>query len=133
MTVEYLEHVNMRTADLDRMTRFYEGVLGMKVGPRPAFEFNGTWLYCGKAAAIHLVEDLNPLEVGSPQIEHFAFRAKGLAAFLDTLRGEKIPYECRIVPGLEIRQVHTVDPDGNHVEVAFAPEEEADLTNYAGD
>ena len=36
-------------------------------------------------------------------------------------------------PGREIRQVHIHDSDGNHIEVAFAPNEDADLTNYAGD
>lgn len=133
MTIQHLEHVNMRTGDLAAMTAFYEQALGLTVGDRPAFEFNGTWLYCGDMAVVHLVEDRNPLNGDNPRLEHFAFRAEGLADFLALLRSRKVAYECRIVPGREIRQVHTADPDGNHIEVAFGPEEEADLTDYSGD
>ncbi|MDH3701132.1 MAG: VOC family protein [Alphaproteobacteria bacterium] len=132
MTIQHLEHVNMRTGNLEAMTAFYDQVLGLKLGDRPAFQFNGTWLYCGDMAVVHLVEDTAPLNGDNPQLEHFAFRAEGLADFLARLRSHKVAYECRIVPGREIRQVHTADPDGNHIEIAFGPEEQADLTNYDG-
>ena len=39
-------------------------------------------------------------------------------------------YETAIVPDLELRQVHIRDPDGNHVEIAFAAEEQAELGDY---
>jgi hypothetical protein len=34
------------------------------------------------------------------------------------------------VPDVEIRQVNVFDPDGNHIEIQFAPEEEADLESF---
>ena len=39
-------------------------------------------------------------------------------------------YRISIVPGMNLRQVNIHDPDGNHIEIAFAAEEEADLSDY---
>jgi hypothetical protein len=36
------------------------------------------------------------------------------------------------VPGLDIRQVNIYDPDGNHIEVQFGPDEQADMASFAG-
>ncbi len=126
MTIVDLDHVNIRTANGATLVRFYQEVLGLEVGPRPPFSFDGTWLYCGSKAAIHLVEiDTPGARGGISGIEHFAFTAKGLDAFLDRLRGAEVAYDLRTVPEWGIRQVHLRDPDGNHVEVAFSPEEAA--------
>ena len=124
-----LDHVNIRTARGADLVRFYQEILGLEVGPRPPFSFDGTWLYCGAKAAIHLVE-IDGAEAGGrlSGIEHFAFTAEGLEAFLARLRAAGVAYELRTVPDWGIRQVHLRDPDGNHVEVAFAPEEAATPT-----
>ena len=45
MAVERLDHYTIRTADLDATRCFYTEVLGLSVGPRPAFTFPGLWLY----------------------------------------------------------------------------------------
>ena len=123
MTLQYLDHVNIRTARLSEMEGFYRDVLGLLPGPRPPFSVDGRWLYCGDRAAIHLVEVPRPPETGEPRIEHFAFRASGLAEFIDELERSVIPYDVSIVPEWEIRQVNIRDPDGNHIEIAFGPEE----------
>ncbi len=127
MRITDLNHVNMRTAQLEAMTRFYQEVLGLEVGRRPPFTFNGTWLYCGDKAAVHLVEIESPRPTGpAAGIEHFAFAAEGLAGFVDRLRAEDLDYELRIVPDFGIRQLHLRDPDGNHVEIAFDPSEDTE-------
>ena len=79
---------------------------------------------------MHLIEVPEPPEAPDPRIEHFAFRAQGLADFLAHLRELDVAYETAIVPDLEIRQVHIRDPDGNHIEIAFAAEEQAELGDY---
>ena len=132
MAIIDLDHVNMRTAQLEVMTEFYREILGLEPGGRPPFRFGGAWLYCGDKAAIHLREVSEPPRTGEPRIEHFALRAEGLADFLERLRGRGIAYRISIVPEREIRQVNIHDPDGNHIEVAFAATEEADLSDYAG-
>ncbi len=130
MPLKFLDHVNIRTARLSEMTAFYGEVLGLRPGARPPFEFDGAWLYCDDQAAIHLVEVPEAPRAGEPRIEHFAFRAVGLADFLAHLRGLDVAYRISLVPGLNLRQVNIHDPGGNHIEIAFAAEEEADLSNY---
>lgn len=124
MGITDLDHVNMRTAQLEAMTRFYRDVLGLEVGERPPFSFNGAWLYCGDKAAVHLVEIETPRSgSGGSGIEHFAFAARGLTGFLERLQAAELDYDLRIVPGFGTRQLHLRDPDGNHVEIAFDPSE----------
>ena len=50
MQVKKLDHVNIHTANVDRMVEWYDRVLGMKAGNRPPFPFPGAWLYCGERA-----------------------------------------------------------------------------------
>src|SRR5215470_4796852 len=41
MGISWLDHVNIRTANLAAMSRFYEDILGMPRGSRPEFRFGG--------------------------------------------------------------------------------------------
>ncbi len=132
MSLLDLDHVNIRTGNLTAVAAFYEFVLGLRRGERPPFAFGGAWLYCGEKAAVHLVEVPKAPDQGAPRIEHFAFKAEGLEAFLGRLRAAKVAYRISIVPGLEIRQVNIHDPDGNHIEIAFAAGEKAELSDYDG-
>ena len=81
---------------------------------------------------VHLVEVDEQPETSQPSLEHFAFAAEGLDAFLAGLRAKGVAYEVRVVPGWETRQVNIHDPDGNHIHVDFAAHEEADLSPFAG-
>ncbi len=140
MALAALDHVNIRTARLSELTDFYARVLGLGPGKRPPFGFAGAWLYCNGHAALHLVEVADSPEVPAPRIEHFAFRAEGraeggaedLAEFLARLRAFDIDYRTAVVPEFGIRQVHLRDPDGNHNEIAFAPEEDAEPGDQPG-
>ena len=126
MTLSSLDHVNIRTANLAPMSAFYERVLGLNKGPRPPFSFGGAWHYCGGIAAVHLVEVRKAPAGKEPRLEHFAFRAKGMKTFLEKLRQEETPFDIRVVPGSGIQQVNVSDPDGNHIEIQFLPEDRAD-------
>ena len=126
MTLSSLDHVNIRTANLVPMSAFYERVLGLNKGPRPPFSFGGAWHYCGGIAAVHLVEVRKAPAGKEPRLEHFAFRAKGMKTFLEKLRQEEIPFDVRVVPESGIQQVNVSDPDGNHIEVQFLPDDRAD-------
>jgi catechol 2,3-dioxygenase-like lactoylglutathione lyase family enzyme len=122
--LERLDHVTIRTANLAAMTTYYQDVVGLHAGERPPFSFGGAWLYLGERAVVHLVEaDAAPVEVVTG-IEHFAFRATGLASFTRRLESHGVDYRLGTVPGFGIRQVHFRDPDGNHVEVGFSPDED---------
>ncbi|MDX1512294.1 MAG: VOC family protein [Gammaproteobacteria bacterium] len=122
MALQWLDHVNIRTARLGAMTRFYEEVVGLPAGPRPPFGFGGTWLYLDDKAVVHLVETDEPPAGEDPRIEHFAFRATDHADFIERLKAYGVDYRLATVPESGLRQIHFTDPDGNHIEVGFPPD-----------
>lgn len=122
MHIAKLDHVNVRTANLDVMVEWYERVLGLEAGDRPAFQFPGAWLYCGGDAAVHLVQSDSGARPSGLQIEHFAFSATGLGAFVERLEANDVAFRARKVPGTEIVQINLWDPDGNHIHVDFTGE-----------
>ena len=122
MPLEWLDHVNIRTARLEAMTDFYQRVLGLKLGRRPPFSFGGAWLYLNDQAVLHLVETESAPAGSDPGIEHFAFRATGLDALLSRLESASVAYRRAVVPETGLQQLHFNDPDGNHVEVGFLGE-----------
>lgn len=128
MVMAKLDHVNIRTANLAVMTRFYEAVLGLTAGARPPFGFPGAWLYCGENPVVHLIEvETAPEPRGELRLEHFAFSASGLAGFLALLREGHCDYRIGVVPDFGIIQVNIHDPDGNHIHVDFDPAEAASV------
>ena len=123
MALNRLDHVNLRTARLEAMTRFYADVLGLQAGKRPPFPFPGAWLYCDAQPVVHLIGVEQAARADDPAIEHFAFSAVGLGDFLQHLRSLQVQYRIGTVPGLGIIQVNIHDLDGNHIHVDFGPEE----------
>jgi catechol 2,3-dioxygenase-like lactoylglutathione lyase family enzyme len=120
------DHVNIRTANLDAMVAFYGTVLGLRPGRRPDFGFPGAWLYLGEQAYVHLVGvTATPAAGGNVTLEHFAFRATGLAEFRERLDAMGIDHSVDAVPGFPILQVNFHDPDGNHIHVDFDAAEAA--------
>lgn len=126
MQVKKLDHVNVHTANLERMVEWYDRVLGMKAGDRPPFPFPGAWLYCGGEPTVHLVGvDHVAKQEGVLQLEHFAFSATGFKEFIERLKRDKVRYEARRVPRSQGVQVNVWDPDGNHIHVDFEGPETA--------
>jgi catechol 2,3-dioxygenase-like lactoylglutathione lyase family enzyme len=120
MSLRSLDHVNVRTSRLAAMKTFYQDVLGMTVGPRPAFSFGGAWLYCGGRAVVHLVEVASqPTPGPSLQLEHFAFAGDDLDVFRARLEAAGVTHRIETVADFGLRQVHLHDPDGNHIHVDF--------------
>ena len=119
MPLQRLDHVNIRTANLEAMTAFYRQVVGLELGERPPFSFSGAWLYLNDQAVLHLVETQAQPAGTEPRIEHFAFRATGLAQYMTRLDAASVEYRRSTVPATGLQQLHFQDPDGNHIEVGF--------------
>lgn len=133
MAMLWLDHVNIRTTQLDEMSAFYENVLGLKRGKRPSFPFGGAWLYCGKSAIVHLVELTDDIKPGEAQVEHYALRADGsMKAFQAKCRKMDAPYNVVTVEELNMRQVNVFDPDGNKIEVQFVGTPDDDTEMFWG-
>ena len=123
-----LDHVNIRTAALERMVAWYEAVVGLKRGPRPPFPFPGAWLYAGDRAVVHLI-GLKQAPSGSAErealrLEHFALRAgdsADLHAYLKHLKERGVEGQVVTLPDGSAVQVNLWDPDGNHLHLDFLP------------
>ncbi len=122
MTLAYLDHVNIRTPNLEELTRFYRDVLGLEVGPRPDFPFGGVWLYCGERSVVHIVEVSEPREAKSPSLDHFAFAGADRDALMSRLQSHDWPYRTTWIPGGNTEQIRLEDPDGNKLHVDFPHE-----------
>ncbi|MFT7576204.1 MAG: catechol 2,3-dioxygenase-like lactoylglutathione lyase family enzyme [Alphaproteobacteria bacterium] len=127
MQIGKLDHVNVRTANLDKMVAWYGDMLGMKPGKRPNFPFPGAWLYTGDNAAIHLIGiEQEPPAQDDLRLEHFAFQATGFAALKERLATAGERHDVNPVPGAGIVQINCWDPDGNHIHVDFPTAEAAE-------
>ena len=123
-----LDHVNIRTASLERMIAYYEGTIGLRNGPRPPFDFPGAWLYAGDRAVVHLIGLKRPpggsTERDALRLEHYALRAgdgADLRAFLAHLETLGVEGQVVTLPDGSAVQVNLFDPDGNHLHLDFAP------------
>jgi len=127
MSLNKLDHVNVRTAKLEQMKDFYQNALGMTVGARPPFSFPGAWLYVQDQPVIHLV-GVNDQQVlaeddsacSKLRLEHFAFSADGsIDDFKSRLQRVGVAHDTMNPPGTDLTQLHLRDPDGNHIHIDF--------------
>jgi catechol 2,3-dioxygenase-like lactoylglutathione lyase family enzyme len=122
--IERLDHVNVRTANLEGLAQFYTEVLGMRQGERPPLGFPGTWLYAGERAVIHLVGvSQKPQPEGELRLEHFAFSASGLREFLARLERLGVEFKQSRQAGTGNVVINLHDPDGNRLHVDFPASE----------
>jgi catechol 2,3-dioxygenase-like lactoylglutathione lyase family enzyme len=122
MRVGLLDHYNVRTRKLAETVDFYEGVLGLDNGPRPAFDFPGAWLYSEGKPVVHL-RDITPLgEAQKPDsgvVHHIAFVSSGFRQMKQHLAGKGIAFETSEVPGGELWQIFVRDPNGIMIELNY--------------
>lgn len=126
MQIGKLDHVNVRTTQLDTMIEWYTSVLGLRSGERPNFPFPGAWMYAGESAVVHLVGIDGTPAVGSEtqlKLEHFALSATGCSTFVKNLDTRGIAYQRGELQDFNIIQINVWDPDGNHIHIDFPADE----------
>lgn len=131
MSVQALEHVTIRCAQLRRTRDFYVEMMGLSEGARPDFPFRGHWLYLGAVPVIHLVEAadnggawgndivLPTPENGTGAFDHVAFRGDDFAVMRARLVAAGVTFRERVVPGGRLGQLFVPDPEGVLVEINF--------------
>lgn len=123
MSLTELNHVTVRTKDLDGTRDFYVNVLGMKVGPRPDLGFPGYWLYVGKQPAVHLVPESAGIGAGPGEdtgnFDHVAFLASDYDATCARLSALDVAFRTNDVPSARLRQVFLTDPNRVMIELNF--------------
>ncbi|MGI9428303.1 MAG: VOC family protein [Bythopirellula sp.] len=126
----HFNHIALPTADAERGAQFYCEVLGFRLVPRPAFSFDGRWLYRQEAGVmIHLIHDENHQPGGEPlntRGHHFALQSSDVTRDLQLLAEHNVETVERILPDYQesptgYRQVFFHDPDGNVVEIGEWP------------
>ena len=115
--LQALDHVTLRSTDLARTLGFYEQLLGLELGPRPAYGVPGSWFYVGGNPVLHVVE--RPIEGRGGAIDHVAFVARGRAALAARLVAAGVPFELVALPDGSALQMFLRDPDGARIELVF--------------
>jgi len=122
MQVVQLDHVNIRTTQLDVMINWYTDVLGLHNGYRPESSSSGAWLYAGTTALVHLVQIDDSTAIGSEsslKLEHFALKATGRDEFDSKLQASGEKFDRVELAAVNPVLYNVWDPDGNHIHVDF--------------
>lgn len=118
MQVRKVDHAAIKTARLAETEAFFVEVLGLAVGPRPRFDFNGTWLYAGGEDLVHLVEVDDALAASkAAALNHFALRVVDYEQTVRHLQEQGVPFDAETTPGGELRQLYVTDPNGVRIEL----------------
>jgi catechol 2,3-dioxygenase-like lactoylglutathione lyase family enzyme len=124
MALTSLNHVTVRTDDLEGTRDFYQDVLGLAEGPRPPLGFPGYWLYCGEHPVVHLVPVRNGIGGGASRdtgsFDHVAFAAHDYEGMRERLGNRRIKFREQRVPETSIRQLFFEDPNRVMVELNFS-------------
>jgi len=106
VALQALDHVNISTRDVAGVRAFFVDVLGLQVGWRPPFPFDGAWLYLGDQAVVHVMEaSAEPLPSRGSALDHFAFAAQGFEEMRARLEAHGVAQRAVDVPGSEVRQL----------------------------
>jgi len=146
MEIKRIDHYSIRTLDVEATREFYTEIIGLRVGPRPPFDFPGLWLYNGEPPAaldhaggnfgiVHVmgVDRDNPqalidymgganpdTQLGSTgALDHVALAVTGRASMLERCRRNDVRYFERAVPVVGLHQVFIKDPNGITIELNF--------------
>jgi len=136
MTVETIDHVNIRTPDVPGTTRFFVDILEMRAEPTPGINdiSIGAWIYStdGKAA-VHVIKDsfpvamngasgdLGPEERGSGRVHHVALRCSDFDGVCAKLRDHQLEFQATDLRpfNMQLRQVFVSEINGVLLELNF--------------
>ncbi len=158
MGIKRIDHYSIRTLDVEASRKFYTEIIGLKVGPRPPFDFPGLWLYrdeppeeldhaTGNYGLVHImgVDLANPqglidtlgyvdpgtLHGGTGAFDHIALAVTGREEMIERCRRGNISFFERTVPTLGLHQVFIKDPNGVTIELNFPASEAPQAQNAA--
>ena len=120
-----LNHIAIHVGDLNRSSRFYRDILGLREIEEPFKDGLHTWFEIGEETSVHLIEEVDlvpPAE--KSKTNHLCFSVSSMENFIEKLKAENWPFEnwagergkIHIRPD-GIRQIFFQDPDGYWLEV----------------
>jgi len=127
MPITEMQHYMVLSRDLEKTRAFYCDVLGLRVGPRPPFDFEGLWIYVGNVAVVHVAgqasyeetgrTEANEERHGSGSVDHIAFAANNYDELVASFQKHGVKYRATRVPASDLRQLFVFDPDGIQIEI----------------
>jgi catechol 2,3-dioxygenase-like lactoylglutathione lyase family enzyme len=106
-----LDHVTLRTHDLEGTRVFFEKVLDLKPGYRPDFPLAGHWLYADGEPIVHLVPGGGgPVDRRGETIDHVGFRLNDYDGHRRKLDALGVAYSTMKLPELGERRLVCPDP-----------------------
>jgi catechol 2,3-dioxygenase-like lactoylglutathione lyase family enzyme len=115
-----IDHVTLRTADLEGTRRFLETLLDLRVGDRPDFPFPGYWLYRDGEPVVHLIPGGGrPVGGEAETIDHVGFRLADYASARAKLDRLAFRYSTMELPELGERRLFVRTPGGILLELVF--------------
>jgi len=123
MALTELNHVTVRTREMEKTRDFYVQVLGMSVGFRPELGFPGYWLYVGKLPVVHLVPESAGIGAGpsddTGNFDHVAFLAQDYEGTRRHFQSLGLKFRENDVPAARLRQLFLTDPNRVMIELNF--------------
>ncbi|MNR99679.1 hypothetical protein D3C72_309190 [compost metagenome] len=120
-----IDHATIVTPQLEAVRLFFCDIVGLTVGERPPFSFEGYWLYHEGKAVIHLIKTNSerPLAKTPSRIDHIAFRIDDdlhWHQLIARLQAGTMEYQSSTVPVTGERQLFVVPTPGVMIEFVTA-------------
>ncbi|OZG41267.1 hypothetical protein CAK78_14115 [Aeromonas sp. A35_P] len=130
MTIHAIDHVTLRTDQLEQTIGFYRDAIGLQEGGRPPFPFPGCWLYAGGRPLLHIVANTQgqgltdylgkrETEQGSGCIDHISLSASDPVETQARLQRLEVPFVSRVIPERNELQIFLRDNNGVSIELRF--------------
>ena len=126
MTVNGVDHINIRTGDVAATARFFAEALDLTPRPMPgiADPAMGTWLVDSRGRAIVHVNNAamfgeTPFAGRTGALHHVALDCSDRAAMVARLERLGLDYGTNDVPHAGVRQLFVTEPNGVLLELNF--------------
>jgi len=119
----HLDHVTIRTRNLEITRDFLLQVLDLEERPRPQViqrQIPGHWLYADDQPLFHLITSVGAgQDPAAEAIDHVGVHLDGYARFRTKLESLGVPYSLMDLPELDERRVFFRTPGGPMLEAVF--------------
>jgi catechol 2,3-dioxygenase-like lactoylglutathione lyase family enzyme len=119
-----IQHIAIKTKDLEATNRFYTEILGTTLADRPNFDFFGSWLRMGNTMIHSLAgyaaegrDGRHPR--GSAAVDHLAMGAIGFDAVGQKFVDNDLEWRQFAIPSFGLWQLFVKDPSGIIIELNF--------------
>ena len=139
MPIRDIDHIAIRTEDVEATDRFYVDILGMTKIDRPDFGFPGSWIRMGSTMIHTMGGDMcvdpkdGKFHTGSAAVDHIAVAAQGFDEMKQRLVDHGLEWREFDIPDFGIMQLFAKDPNGIIIEMNFKVADEPEGTKGCGE